>query len=55
MNEKNKNVGKFRICAGQYGLGLLRIADVKGELSVKTRTGLSAKMTALQPNWWPTE
>ena len=52
-NEKNKNVGKFRSRKGVYGIGLLRIADVSGPLTVKTTTGDIVYLKADPPAWWP--
>ncbi|XP_041351566.1 putative transferase CAF17 homolog, mitochondrial [Gigantopelta aegis] len=48
-----KNVGKYRSSFGIHGIGLIRIAEIKGELSVHSSDGDILKLTTHVPNWWP--
>ncbi|KAK3798050.1 hypothetical protein RRG08_034610 [Elysia crispata] len=51
--EKGKNAGKFRNAVGVYGLGLLRLAHLKDELTVMAKDGQIVSVKANIPNWWP--
>lgn len=52
-NENNKSVGKFRSCFGQYGLGLMRINELTGDLTVTNKTQETVSLKAVIPSWWP--
>lgn len=51
--ETGKSVGKFRSRRGKYGLALLRISDLKGNVAVKNAKGNLYPVTAITPHWWP--
>ncbi|XP_071113876.1 putative transferase CAF17 homolog, mitochondrial [Haliotis cracherodii] len=53
--DDGKNVGKFRNSVGKYGLGLIRMADVKGQLSVANTGGEAVPVITNPPLWWPHE
>lgn len=55
VNEKGKSVGKFRNSAGKHGLGLLRVAEIKGTISVTNKDGQIYNVQAMPPEWWPKE
>lgn len=52
-NEKGKSIGKFRNKEGLYGLGLLRIGEVAGPLTVTNKEGQSVSFSTQVPSWWP--
>ena len=52
-NEKGKSIGKFRNKEGLYGLGLLRIGEVAGPLTVTNKEGQSVSLSTQVPSWWP--
>ncbi|ESO93946.1 hypothetical protein LOTGIDRAFT_182349 [Lottia gigantea] len=54
-SEKGKSVGKFRNSVNQYGLGLMRVAEAKGELTVVDKNGQKLVCTTDVPSWWPSE
>lgn len=53
VNENGKSVGKFRNSFGKYGLGLMRIAELSGTLSVSNQQGQKYSITTNPPPWWP--
>lgn len=53
VNEKGKSIGKFRNCAVKHGLGLLRVAEIKGTISVTNKDGQIYNVQAMPPEWWP--
>ena len=52
-NEKGKSVGKFRNRTGLYGLGLMRVGEIEGRLTVTNRQGQTVSVRAHKPSWWP--
>ncbi|WAR19377.1 CAF17-like protein [Mya arenaria] len=55
QNDQNKSVGKFRSVVGQYGLGLMRVKEISGDLTVTSKSGKVISVRAEQPAWWPVE
>lgn len=53
--ESGKSAGKFRKAVGNYGLGLMRLANIKGQLSAKTENDINYTLTVQTPSWWPDE
>jgi len=53
LTDKGKNAGKFRSSQGLYGLGLLRLAQAKNNLSVPGVSGDTVPLTCQKPSWWP--
>ncbi|XP_046574788.1 putative transferase CAF17 homolog, mitochondrial [Haliotis rubra] len=51
--DDGKNVGKFRNSVGKYGLGLIRMADVKGQISIANKSGEGVPVITNPPLWWP--
>ncbi|XP_042224777.1 putative transferase CAF17 homolog, mitochondrial [Homarus americanus] len=52
VNDKGKSVGKVRGCAGQYGIGLLRINEC---LAAKSLMVNDVQVQTFRPAWWPFE
>lgn len=52
VNENDKPVGKLRGIAGQYGLGLMRIAETVSAESIKLS---NVGVKTARPQWWPLE
>lgn len=55
LNESNKSVGKFCSSYEQFGIGVMRTADINGKLSVITENGKTVQLEAVRPKWWPSE
>lgn len=54
QNEKNENVGRFRIAKGLYGLALLRISESLNSRHLILKE-LDVELTTKKPFWWPVE
>ncbi|XP_050417428.1 putative transferase CAF17 homolog, mitochondrial [Patella vulgata] len=54
-SEKGKSAGKLRDFIGIYGLGLMRVAETKGDLNIIDIKGNKLKVKADIPSWWPSE
>lgn len=55
LNASTKSVGKFRSVIGLYGIGLMRVAEISGELTLANKSGETIYLNAVKPNWWPNE
>lgn len=53
--ESGKSAGKFRKAVGNYGLGLMRLANIKGQLAAKSDSDINYPLTVKTPSWWPDE
>lgn len=53
VNQNGKSVGKFRKSEGRYGLGLLRVAEISGPLTITNTDGQTYNVTSEPPSWWP--
>ncbi|EDO42091.1 predicted protein [Nematostella vectensis] len=52
--EAGKASGKVCIVHGQYGLGMIRLANLKaGKLLVEAKDGQHTEMRPYVPDWWP--
>lgn len=51
-NEKKSNVGKFKSCVNDYGLGLVRIKEALEATALKIG---NYTLKAVKPDWWPKE
>lgn len=54
-NSSSKNVGKFRSCYGNHGLGLMRIGEIteSDSLTVENKSGEAVTLKTVIPSWWP--
>lgn len=52
LNENGKKIGKLRCIEGQFGLGLMRLAETANATDI-TLNGLKARVA--KPSWWPLE
>ena len=55
VSQNGKSAGKFRNSAGKYGLGLVRMAEIKGTMSVKNKDDKSYNVQIKSPSWWPVD
>lgn len=52
LTESGKSAGKFRAGGGEFGIALLRLANVNEALYLNI-AGDKVKLTASKPEWWP--
>jgi hypothetical protein len=50
-----KSVGVLRNVISKYGLGVIRLNEMKNDLTVSTADGQKVKIVPHQPAWWPKE
>lgn len=55
VSQNGKSAGKFRNSVGKYGLGLVRMAEIKGTMSVKNKDDKSYNVQIKPPSWWPVD
>ncbi|XP_062578401.1 putative transferase CAF17 homolog, mitochondrial [Saccostrea cucullata] len=53
--DTKKNAGKYRNSLDKFGLGLIRLAEVKKKLVISTPSGQQYNVRAHIPSWWPQE
>lgn len=53
--DTNKNAGKYRNSVERFGLGLIRLAEIKKRLVIPSPNGHLYSVKAHIPNWWPQE
>ncbi|XP_048747304.2 putative transferase CAF17 homolog, mitochondrial [Ostrea edulis] len=53
--DTKKNAGKYRNSLDKYGIGLIRLAEVKKRLVISTSSGHCHGVKAHIPSWWPQE
>ncbi|XP_065486269.1 putative transferase CAF17, mitochondrial isoform X1 [Caloenas nicobarica] len=52
LTESGKSAGKFRAGGGEFGIALLRLANINEALCLNI-AGDKVKLTASKPEWWP--
>ncbi|XP_022288369.2 iron-sulfur cluster assembly factor IBA57, mitochondrial-like [Crassostrea virginica] len=53
--DTNKNAGKYRNSVDRFGLGLIRLAEIKKRLLIPSTNGQNYNVKAHVPGWWPQE
>ncbi|XP_064620200.1 putative transferase CAF17 homolog, mitochondrial [Lineus longissimus] len=50
-----RSAGVLRNLLSKYGLGVVRLSEMKNDLSVSAASGVKVKVMPHQPAWWPKE
>nr|XP_056713123.1 putative transferase CAF17, mitochondrial [Euleptes europaea] len=53
VTESGKSAGKYRAGLSEFGIALLRLANINEPLRLKLSGGATVNLTASIPKWWP--